>query len=142
MIRIPKKIDKSVFQSRQKRGFRTNSASRVAHGYGKRGGYLSLSTSGALPLSEDQPQVEDGFLPKIGLAHLADYTSFQDEDDATVVDCLPCPYSTSSWSTCSCRMAELDLLVDCLPCPYSTCSCRMAELDLLVSLSTMSILYL
>ncbi|GFO14151.1 allatotropin-2 [Plakobranchus ocellatus] len=78
-------VEKSL--NRQKRGFRTNSSNRVAHGFGKRD-YLSLSTSGSLPLSEEQQQMKDRLLPKIGLADSADFRPFarDEEDSLTTVE--------------------------------------------------------
>lgn len=70
---------------RQKRGFRTNSASRVAHGYGKRGSFLSLGSSGDLPLSEQQQQqLEERLLPKIGFADLGDFSRVTEDDDGSL----------------------------------------------------------
>ncbi|RUS81959.1 hypothetical protein EGW08_010274 [Elysia chlorotica] len=67
---------------RSKRGFRQNSASRVAHGYGKRGSsLLSLNSRINLPLADDQQQMQDRLLPKIGFEELPEFSLGLEEDD-------------------------------------------------------------
>ncbi|KAK3768699.1 hypothetical protein RRG08_025943 [Elysia crispata] len=69
---------------RSKRGFRSNSASRVAHGYGKRGSFLSLSSPVALPLSDEQQQLEERLLPKIGFSDLPEFSRDPEEDEGSI----------------------------------------------------------